>query len=843
MPGLPPDDTAFCSISAEMLQKAAEAALIGEQLPARQRAALAGAARTVGLLQMLKAAAEAACTEQHVVVALCTHEPKLTFSAKVAMVCIRLLGLEEQQGVAAMENLGKRILKEVKQAENMLKKTKESMRIKVVTLRRRWRDEDGDEAALAAQVESCSADGEAAMLALQGKIASSVSQAPASSRVKQRQLQQEEPCESTRSGTGVRDAAASLAALSQREWSCSRCAELLEEAIEARRARDAALETARTATQLREMAERAKADARAEAERRCSELAEVHALEVGELQSALVSAKRDKCTAGKEARQEAEAKRKEAARARGHQETAVINHVHTFRELEAAREALAKAEAGAAKRLGDEQKARQAVEAKFSEWHGTQLAAHRSVEQKLCVANRRIADLEAIEGTLKLEVGDLESQLTSERVKRGLAEKKAAQHAQPESNGRRDGGGSSERSDKNMLLKTVELLRSHICDRDAALKEAQQARERAEQQRLHLDGELRDLRRQRGGDAEQSGPAPSSDVRIFTARDIRRKRTARGWLEPFTMEYLRRLVEETNMSFSAVPKAIALIWSMLILEPIPEDFLLSAYSAAQAFLRLEHLDAADAAARQRQADSHWGFAADGGNKGIALNLIAISAWDSVRCVPFMEPLACVPLDGDQSARNGADTVNAAIAASGLNPAKCQQGMSDGADAATQETERVLKEQHRRAVEAAKQPRVQPAPPQQQQQQPQQDADAQEGPRLRRPPQPERALGEPPRTSTGESCCIHANALVERAFLDEAFPLLIDATRMMWEIFKGEDNRLEQYRYIWGMVKNPALSPDMFNTAIARVRARTSGPVRVAFCALAKGVLFACSVRE
>ena len=137
MPGLPPDDTAFCSISAEMLQKAAEAALIGEQLPARQRAALAGAARTVGLLQMLKAAAEAACTEQHVVVALCTHEPKLTFSAKVAMVCIRLLGLEEQQGVAAMENLGKRILKEVKQAEKLLKKTKESMRIKVVTLRRR----------------------------------------------------------------------------------------------------------------------------------------------------------------------------------------------------------------------------------------------------------------------------------------------------------------------------------------------------------------------------------------------------------------------------------------------------------------------------------------------------------------------------------------------------------------------------------------------------------------------------------------------------------------------------------------------------------------------------------
>ena len=105
--------------------------------------------------------------------------------------------------------------------------------------------------------------------------------------------------------------------------------------------------------------------------------------------------------------------------------------MHTFRELEAAREALAKAEARAAKRLGDEQKARQAVEAKFNEWHGTQLAAHRSVEQKLCVANRRIADLEAIEGTLKLEVGDLESQLTSERVKRGLAAREESCAARP----------------------------------------------------------------------------------------------------------------------------------------------------------------------------------------------------------------------------------------------------------------------------------------------------------------------------------------------------------------------------------------------------------------------------
>ena len=100
---------------------------------------------------------------------------------------------------------------------------------------------------------------------------------------------------------------------------------------------------------------------------------------------------------------------------------------------------------------------------------------------------------------------------------------------------------------------------------------------------------------------------------------------------------------------------------------------------------------------------------------------------------------------------------------------------------------MLAEQHRRALEAWR------ARAQLRAQQPQ--AAAQQGPQLRRPPQPEEALGEPPRTSTGENCCIHGNALVERAFIDEAFPLLIDGTRMMWDIFKGEGHRLEQYRHI------------------------------------------------
>ena len=57
MPGLTADS---CSITVELLQQAAEAALVGEQPSAQQAAALAGAPRTLGLLSMLKAAVDAA---------------------------------------------------------------------------------------------------------------------------------------------------------------------------------------------------------------------------------------------------------------------------------------------------------------------------------------------------------------------------------------------------------------------------------------------------------------------------------------------------------------------------------------------------------------------------------------------------------------------------------------------------------------------------------------------------------------------------------------------------------------------------------------------------------------
>ena len=85
-----------------------------------------------------------------------------------------------------------------------------------------------------------------------------------------------------------------------------------------------------------------------------------------------------------------------------------------------------------------------------------------------------------------------------------------------------------------------------------------------------------------------------------------------------------------------------------------------------------------------------------------------------------------------------------------------------------------------------------------------------------PRSPEEELGEPPRTSVGESCVIHAKALQEVGFLNAGFPYIIDGLRMMWEIFKGEDHRLEQYRNVWN-TELSSVSPALFDSAIAKVQ--------------------------
>ena len=184
-------------------------------------------------------------------------------------------------------------------------------------------------------------------------------------------------------------------------------------------------------------------------------------------------------------------------------------------------------------------------------------------------------------------------------------------------------------------------------------------------------------------------------------------------------------------------------------------------------------------------------------------MIAASVWDFSLAKPVIEPLACASLNADQSARNCAATVNAAVKAAGLCPALCVQGESDGATAAKNEVALVLQEQHARACAAADAaaavaraaaqasgaqpaPQVQPAPP----------------------PKPELV-------ATAETCCIHAKALEERKFILEAFPLLVDALRLLWDIIKGEGGRVDFYRRIWE--DECGLPPQCYQKALAQVR--------------------------
>ena len=84
-------------------------------------------------------------------------------------------------------------------------------------------------------------------------------------------------------------------------------------------------------------------------------------------------------------------------------------------------------------------------------------------------------------------------------------------------------------------------------------------------------------------------------------------------------------------------------------------------------------------------------------------------------------------------------------------------------------------------------------------------------------QPPPARSTPPlNLATAETCAIHGKALEERALFDEAFPLLVDALRLIWDIMKGENGRVEEYRLIW--VEDCQLNPMQFERALAQARA-------------------------
>ena len=67
------------------------------------------------------------------------------------------------------------------------------------------------------------------------------------------------------------------------------------------------------------------------------------------------------------------------------------------------------------------------------------------------------------------------------------------------------------------------------------------------------------------------------------------------------------------------------------------------------------------------SDAYWALASDGGNKGRAIQMMAISMWNFVLGRPEVKPLGAADLFGDQSAKNGSLTHMASIKAARLRP--------------------------------------------------------------------------------------------------------------------------------------------------------------------------------
>ena len=355
----------------------------------------------------------------------------------------------------------------------------------------------------------------------------------------------------------------------------------------------------------------------------------------------------------------------------------------------------------------------------------------------------------------------------------------------------RSSGDDCGRTALQALRSRNACLELHIEARDLEIERLSGALRRSAAETRIYRCELRQA--ESFGRREAAALAPAG-ARTFVLREIRNARCGNSPLEPYSMEMLRRLMEEAQVSFGGVNKCISLVWLLLFGEtPMPEELLISRKTMASAFLRLDQMDARSCAAKRRAADAPWAVAADGGNKGHAVNVIAVSSWDFERGLPRVEPLNVKSLNADQSARNCAETVSAALASSGLNPARCTQAMTDGCDTAIQEGAAILEEQHQQALRKRRRAEDD------------NDDDA------------AAAAAGPRKVSRGETCCIHGKALEERDFLEAAFPLAVDGLRLLWEIIKGDEKtgcgRVDQYRAIWKLAK---LRVEIYDKTLATI---------------------------
>ena len=224
-----------------------------------------------------------------------------------------------------------------------------------------------------------------------------------------------------------------------------------------------------------------------------------------------------------------------------------------------------------------------------------------------------------------------------------------------------------------------------------------------------------------------------------------------------TLAFLRKVVDETKMSFEAARVANVLFYQMHFGNQrgdfISEDRMISSDMVVNGVVKLGEQDNADVAARRRASPQFWGVMADGGR---GFNLAALSLWDRSLDKAVTSPLACADLMHNGSAANSAATLNAAIKGAGLAPKMCCNGLSDGAPGAQNEIDLVLDEQHRLGGVAGA------------------------------------------RSSDSPTCSIHGWALEEKHGLVYISPgeRVVDAMRLLWEVVAAPENNQKQDLRLW-----------------------------------------------
>ena len=175
-------------------------------------------------------------------------------------------------------------------------------------------------------------------------------------------------------------------------------------------------------------------------------------------------------------------------------------------------------------------------------------------------------------------------------------------------------------------------------------------------------------------------PPPPTGVELIEQRT---SESDSAQFTPRAYEYMRRIVEEGNLSIQGAHTVIALVLSMF-LEGGPTDAMLPCSNTIKkAFKDLGLMDN-DAEKRANElSKEYWAMGCDGGNKGRAIEMMAYSIWDAAKKKPVCRPLAAGDLHGDQTAKNSEATMLRFFERLGLLPATAVSNTSDGADAATQ----------------------------------------------------------------------------------------------------------------------------------------------------------------